>query len=70
LVSPSFSSFGFQDLEARISEQNTVFSELERRAEIYKREAESARKWTSSILSLKVLLKKFSQYQTLIFYFC
>ena len=38
-----------QDLESRVSEQNSVLAEMERRTEIYRKEAETARKWTSSI---------------------
>ncbi len=45
-----FNNFIFlQDLESRISEQNSVLAEMERRTEIYRKEAETARKWTSSI---------------------
>jgi hypothetical protein len=36
-------------LEARISEQNSVLAEMDRRTEIYRKEAETARKWTASI---------------------
>ena len=43
------SLYFLKDLEARISDQNCAFAEMERRTEIYRKEAETARKWTSSI---------------------
>ena len=42
-----------QDLEATISNQSQALLEMERRVDVYKKEAETARKWTAS-LSLNI----------------
>ena len=62
-----------QDLEATISNQNQAMLEMERRVEVYKKEAETARKWTAS-LSLNIgkvrhfILRKV-EHQTKLFVF-
>ncbi len=41
-----------RDLEALISQQNVAMTEMERRTDVYRKEAETARKWSSSLANL------------------
>ena len=41
-----------RDLETLISNQNVAMTEMERRIDIYKKEAETARKWSASLANL------------------
>lgn len=41
-----------RDLETLISNQNVAMTEMERRIDVYKKEAETARKWSASLANL------------------
>ena len=41
-----------RDLETLLSNQNVAMNEMERRIEVYKKEAETARKWSASLANL------------------
>ena len=41
-----------RDLDTLISNQNVAMTEMERRIEVYKKEAEMARKWSASLANL------------------
>ena len=41
-----------RDLDTLISNQNVAMTEMERRIDVYKKEAETARKWSASLANL------------------